>query len=266
MKKITVIVAAYNAEKYIERCLASIVCKNAEVDIVVVNDASTDGTAEKIGKFGGKLKLVNLEKNSGCVARVRNIGLENAEGEYITYLDADDWYENGALDRIADCLQRYNPDILKYGYTAVYPDGTRRAVPACEGWAEKKDFPQKVYPLFLDGIELNSVCCAVFRKSILGGTTFPEEFCTAEDAAFCAEAYTKAQSIMFLPDCLYCYYQSGTGLTGKGMKILKKYKYNFMLSGRLLRLLPAWGMDTPRNRVRAVLRPVKITLDKLKRI
>ncbi len=268
MKKITVIIAAYNAQNYIERCLDSVLCQCGDFDVVAVNDASTDRTGEILKRYGGRINLINLETNCGNIAKTRNIGLKNADGEYITFLDADDWYDNDALSKIIKLTDEYNPDILKYGYLKVYPDGT--AVKSSNGTEKnefllKNDFKHSVYPYFVNGIGLNSVCCAVFKKDIIKDLSFSEEFRTAEDAAFAVEAYTKAQSVLFTDEHLYCYYQTGTGLTGSGTSILKKYFYNFMLSGKIIKFLPVWGMNTFEWKLKTVLRPVKLTLNKIMR-
>ena len=269
MKKISVIVAAYNAEKYIDKCIQSVLSQNADTELIVINDASTDKTAECLEKYKGRIKLISLEKNTGSIAGVRNIGLENAGGEYITYLDADDWYEKGALSKIINYLDRYKPDILKFCYLLVYPGGGRK-IPNGEAgglrFVAKAEFDRYVYPHFIGGINLNSVCCAVFKRSITDNIRFSENYRTAEDAAFALEAYTKAQSVLFVPDRLYCYYQSGNGLTGGGLSVLQKYKYNFMLTKKMLRLLPEWEMNTLPVKIKALTRPVRLTFDKLKRM
>ena len=269
MKKLSVIVAAYNAEKYIDKCIQSVLSQNADVELIVINDASTDKTAECLEKYKGKIKLISLEKNTGSIAGVRNIGLENADGEYITYLDSDDWYEKNALSKIINYLERYKPDILKFCYSLVYPDGGRKN-PHGEinslHLAGKAEFDKYVYPHFIGGINLNSVCCAAFKRSITDNIRFPENYRTAEDAAFALDVYTRAQNVLFVPDRLYCYYQTGNGLTGGGLSVPEKYKYNFMLARKMLRLLPEWKMNTLPVRIKTLTRPVRLTFDKLKRM
>ena len=131
---------------------------------------------------------------------------------------------------------------------------------------EKKMFKNDVYPYFIKGIYLNSVWSSVFKKDILCEVFFPEDFQTAEDAAFCAKAYTNAKNVLFIPERLYCYFQSGSGLTGSGLNIMKKYKYNLKLMHCHLSLLKSWGMDNIYWRIMTVLRPLRLTFDKLIRM
>ena len=267
MKRLSVIVAAYNAEAYIDRCISSILSQNADVEIVVVNDGSTDKTSDILARYS-EIKLVELEKNSKNIARVRNIGLENASGEFITYCDADDFYMPDALNKILELQQKTDADIVRFSHMLVFEDGSRKR--PFDGtfedeFVEKSGFVEKVYPYFIDGIGLNSVCLAVFRRKVVENIRFDEYFQTAEDAAFSIEAYTNANSVLFCSEPFYCYYRHGNSLTGSGLSIYKKYKYNFAFAKKTLRFLPQWGMNTLAWRIRAMLRPLKITIDKIRR-
>lgn len=269
---LSVIITAYNAENTIERCVASVFestpCELVKLlEIIVVDDASEDKTTDKLNSFTDRIELVRLQTNSGCIAKTRNIGLDYASGKYITFLDSDDWYENGAVGKILGYISEYSPDIIRFGYTNVYPGGKReipKSNPSKLEFISGREMNRKIYPQFITGIGLNSVCLAAFKRE-LSVHRFPENFLTAEDAAFSIETYTKAANVLLVPDALYCYYQSGQGLTGAGMGIIKKYRYNFMLVPLMLGKLPKWGLNSPQWKIRTVLRPLRLTVDKLKR-
>ena len=269
---LTVIVAAYNAEGTIKRCIQS-VFKDVEsiknLEVIVVDDASNDSTAEAVKSIDLPVRLLSLDKNSGCVAKTRNIGLRLASGKYVTYLDADDWYADGAVQKIFGLIKEYEPDIIRFGYKEVYPNGDGK--PCLNNFerqelVKKAEFKTKIYPRFISGISLNSVCLAVFKRAVIKDICFPEKFRTAEDAAFAIEAYTAADSVLTVPDRLYCYYQSGKGLTGAGIGLFKKYKYNFMLVPIMLKKLSDWDMNTFLWRIKTILRPALITVDKIRRM
>ncbi len=269
MPRLSVIIAAFNAETTITKCLESVLSQQTDTELVVVNDGSTDGTKNVLAKYEGKAKIIHLKQNSGCVAKTRNVGLNAATGDYITFLDADDYYEEGALSKLCFYADEYGADIIRFNYTMVFPSGERKVpnvhVERFSLVQRKPQFKLHVYPKFIDGMSLNSVCLALFKRSVVKDIRFSEQYKTAEDAAFSIEAYTRAKTVLFVPDAFYCYYQTGGGLTGSGMGIIKKYKYNFMLSFDIIRHLKVWGMDTPKWRVRAFLRPIRLTIDKLKR-
>ena len=199
---LSVIITAYNAENTIERCVASVFestpCELVKLlEIIVVDDASEDKTTDKLNSFTDRIELVRLQTNSGCIAKTRNIGLDYASGKYITFLDSDDWYENGAVGKILGYISEYSPDIIRFGYTNVYPGGKReipKSNPSKLEFISGGEMNRKIYPQFITGIGLNSVCLAAFKRE-LSVHRFPENFLTAEDAAFSIETYTKAANV-----------------------------------------------------------------------
>ena len=120
--KINVIIPCYNVEHYIDRCLASVVEQTIGLDkleIICVNDASTDGTWNKLSawkkRYPQTFMLINCPQN-GAQGKARNIGLSHASGSYITFLDADDWLEKDAYERSYQAMKAYNCDIVRYGW------------------------------------------------------------------------------------------------------------------------------------------------------
>ena len=99
-KKISIIVPVYNVEKYLDRCLNSIVAQSLkEIEIIIVNDCSPDNSLKIIEKYMKKderITLINKIKNEGLTS-ARNSGLEIAQGKYILHIDGDDWIEQEYL-------------------------------------------------------------------------------------------------------------------------------------------------------------------------
>lgn len=110
---ISIIIPAYNAEKFIERAILSAVNQTAQnVEVIVIDDGSEDHTleiAQALAQKYGNIKVLHTE--NGGVSRARNIGLDNANGEYIAFLDADDMLLPDALERMEKCLQETGGDI-----------------------------------------------------------------------------------------------------------------------------------------------------------
>lgn len=106
---VSVIVPAYNCEKYLERALSSVLAQSwKNFEIIVVNDGSTDGTAEQAAKFGDKINYVS-QKNAGA-SSARNRGIQLARGEYIAFLDADDSWVSSKLELQVEVFLR-NPAV-----------------------------------------------------------------------------------------------------------------------------------------------------------
>ena len=116
MKRISVIVPIYNAEKYLSRCLDSILMQsNADVELILINDGSTDKSEEIIntylGRYKSSIKYIKT-KNSG-VANARNLGLDKATGDYIIFVDADDYIDKNLFKNLKQYMDK-NIDIIKY--------------------------------------------------------------------------------------------------------------------------------------------------------
>lgn len=129
--RITVVIPAYNQEAYICDALSSLARQNLggwEMEVLVVNDASTDQTVQLVQSYEGKvpgLRLISLETNVG-VSAARNTALEQATGEYYTFLDPDDWYSPDHLATVADALTGLNVDFVRIDHVRV--TGTNRVI------------------------------------------------------------------------------------------------------------------------------------------
>lgn len=114
--KISVIIPVYNTEKYLKQCLDSVLSQElSDYEIICINDGSTDSSYKILNEYASiykKIKLINI-KNSG-VSAARNIGLKYAEGEYILFVDSDDWIEPNSLEKLYDCIKKKNVDILEF--------------------------------------------------------------------------------------------------------------------------------------------------------
>lgn len=126
MKKISVIIPCYNVENYIEQCIYSIVqqtigCDNLE--IIAVNDASTDHTLDKLcdleKQYPLSIMVINCEENRKQ-GTARNIGLSYANAEYICFIDADDWLELSAFEKMYRFAKKYDCDAVAAGYVKEF--------------------------------------------------------------------------------------------------------------------------------------------------
>lgn len=119
MKRFSIIMAAYNAEKEIERSIRSVLNQSfKDYEFIVVNDASTDMTSEIVSKYS-EIKLISHAENKRA-GGARNTGIENATGEYIIFLDSDDVLtDENVLSRINEKIGNDNPDVVYLGFEAV---------------------------------------------------------------------------------------------------------------------------------------------------
>ena len=119
-KKISIIIPCYNVEKYIDRCIRSLVKQTIgieQLELICVDDASTDGTVEKLKRwekrFPASILLILCEQN-GKQGTARNIGFSHANADYIGYVDADDWVEDSMFEKLYDAALENDTDIDNY--------------------------------------------------------------------------------------------------------------------------------------------------------
>ena len=146
--KISIVTTAYNIEAYIEKCLESLVGQTYEdIEIIVVNDCSTDKTMEIVGKFNDeRIKVVNHEKNMGA-GWARRTGIAAATGEYVITVDGDDWLSEDFIEKLVENAEETDADIVSGGITYVYDDQfeqINRYLPRIsEGMQKFKDYANK---------------------------------------------------------------------------------------------------------------------------
>lgn len=120
----SLIMPAYNVEKYIDRCLRSICSQKGSFEIIVVDDGATDKTGEIADSWAKQDSRIHVyhTKNRGAGA-ARNLGLDNATGEYIWFIDPDDWIEPGSLSKLASLIDTQDPQIIFCNLCYIYEQG-----------------------------------------------------------------------------------------------------------------------------------------------
>ena len=124
MALISVIIPVYNVEKYLERCLDSILNQTfKDIEIICVNDGSTDGSREILNKYSSQIILVN--KENGGLSDARNKGLEYVTSPYVTFVDSDDWIEESTFEEAYKAIEKYQTDFVYFGCQKVYENGEK---------------------------------------------------------------------------------------------------------------------------------------------
>ena len=116
MPKISIIVPVYNVEKYVDRCLRSLVTQTLQdIEIIIVNDGTQDKSEEIIEKYvrENQNKIKYYEKSNGGLSSARNYGLEYATGEYIAFLDSDDYVETNMYEEMYNLAKKENADMVE---------------------------------------------------------------------------------------------------------------------------------------------------------
>ena len=131
MPKVSVIVPFYNVEGYIEKCLETLVNQTLqEIEIILVNDGSKDRSVNIVKKFQSSYpeKIVYLEKENGGLSDARNYAIPHAKGEYIAFLDSDDYVEKDMYQKMYELAVKENSDMVECDFYWEYPNKTRKDV------------------------------------------------------------------------------------------------------------------------------------------
>lgn len=165
--KLSIIIPVYNVEQYIGRCLHSCLRQShvtaEDYELVIVNDGTKDGSmaiVEEVTSGCTNVTLIN-QQNQG-LSMARNAGLKAAKGEYVWFVDSDDWIEEGCISGIIERLEQTKVDILQLQYRNVYTDGT----PSDEHYATIKGvMPSKDW--FVQNAYHAAVPFMVYRRELL---------------------------------------------------------------------------------------------------
>lgn len=115
MPKVSIIIPVYNVEKYLKRCLDSVINQTYKhIEIICINDCSTDNSSEILQEYAKqdeRVKIIDLEKNKG-ISAARNAGFGIATGEYIYFLDSDDWIDLDYIEKMIKAMQNANADVV----------------------------------------------------------------------------------------------------------------------------------------------------------
>ena len=178
--KVSGIVAAYNAESFIRRCLDSLLAQTMkDCEVIVVDDGSTDGTAEIVDSYVAKDGRVRvIHKENGGVASARQAGLDAAQGEYTIHADADDWVDAEMLSALCRKAEEVGADMVICDYFAILPWGQ---VQYC------KQRPSNMNHLSIMGQMMGGLYGSLWNKLIRRDCYERFHICFREDVKVCED-------------------------------------------------------------------------------
>lgn len=216
---ISVIVPFYNVENYIEKCIKSILEQTyMDLEIILVNDGSTDGSERVAKQFEDRYSNIKLfsQKNMGLAA-ARNIGLDNCSGEWISFIDSDDWIEPNMYEILLNLALKYNADISSCK-TRIFRYGI--------GFDDVDD-SNKIYEFtphqMIDGLITQEhvryeVWNKLWKKELIGNTRFIAGQ-VSEDIFFDRTVFLKAKKMVHIEKSLHNYLLKRPGSTYSSFKI-----------------------------------------------
>ena len=253
MPSISVIVPVYQAEKFLHRCLDSVARQTfSDWELILVDDGCTDGSPALCDQFAAKddrVRVFHRKKNQG-VSAARNLGLQEARGDYIAFLDADDCYEFQALETLWNLREQSGADTAACAITYLWPDGkhaVQAQLPA--GIFSESDIQEKlIHPLVGDRLTqpvFNGYSvCYLFSADIIRKAHITFDGPYLEDELFVLEYFCNAHSLAATDQPLYRYFLHGESATHHYMQNFSQVFRRFM--ERKEALVAKYGLESAR--------------------
>lgn len=206
-KKVSVLIPAYNADVFLPQCLDSVVNQTYQhLQVVVVDDGSKDNTLEIAQKYAVKYPFVEVyhQENAG-VATARNTLMAHATGDYVLFVDSDDWIEFDMVECMLKALETSKADIAVCGNFKELNGTSTISSVVKQGYI--LEGIENVIIFFLIHKELNgSLCNKLVPRKFYNGLTFRKDIWYGEDCLFLWQALNRGvEKICFMPDCFYHY-------------------------------------------------------------
>ena len=229
MPKISIIVPIYKAEAVLAKCVDSVLAQTcSDWELLLIDDGSPDGSGALCDDYAGQDDRVRVfHKSNGGVSSARNLGMAEAGGDYILFIDADDWVEPTACQTLLEALEGAGADSAGCAHWNIQPDG--------EKWAEPGSLPAGVYGaeairtgivdrllgqrLGRPGEVLNGfIWRFLFSRQIIAGHGLRFSGAYLEDELFLMEYFCLAQRLVMVDKPLYYYLENPASVTRRYLK------------------------------------------------
>ena len=216
--KLSIVIPVYNTETWLGKCLDSLLPKGAEqsgagsgkspdLELICVNDGSTDGSGAILQDYARRYPelLTVIEAPNGGLGHARNTGLEAAGGDYVLFVDSDDYLAPGAVEEMQELLKQ-NPGVDAVVFDLLYVDGAGRELRLVRGTEHESEFSFASDPGFL--FSPHNAVNKLWRRELFldSGIRFPDRM-WFEDLATVPKLCLKLERILPIRRAWYCYYQ-----------------------------------------------------------
>ena len=200
---VSIIVPVYKVEKYIRQCINSILNQTyTKIELLLIDDGSPDSSGIICDEYANKDNRIRVfHINNSGVSAARNIGLRNIKGNYITFVDSDDWLEPDCIEKSLNIINKNNLDLLQYGYKRVDDHGNVLFVDAGE-------IPKLDAKRYIESGKMSiNVWCTIFKTTIIRhtGLKFDENLKLGEDQLFIYKYLSECELCMRENNLFYNY-------------------------------------------------------------
>lgn len=243
MAKVSVIIPVYNVEKYIAKCLDSVLAQTfSDIEIICVNDGSTDNSLQILTEYANKDERIKIiTKPNGGLFSARHVGMVSAVGEYILFVDSDDWIDRTLIEKTIDKIRETNVDVVVFGAYSVKDSNILSGMYSVNKIPEK----YKGKKLSIEDYKNNlfvfppTAWCKLYRKKFIDDNNIKfQEIKDGEDQLFYLHTILCAKNLFVLNENLYYYIKNRAGaITSDNKKTSVSPILNLYASEELLNKL-----------------------------
>lgn len=213
--RFSIIIPIYKVEKYLRQCVDSVLAQSfTDYEVILIDDGSPDGCpaiCDEYASLNNHIRVIH--KANGGLSDARNTGLDIAEGEYVLFLDSDDWWDNpDFLQKLNDTIVKNNADIIIFGMKKYYSNnssiGDIRIPEACDKATRALSHAQALQKYMRSNIFVACACDKAIKKSVIDSTA--QRFVMgqlSEDIEWCAKLLERDLAIDVLGEAVYVYRQ-----------------------------------------------------------
>ena len=233
----SVIIPAYNASRYIARCIESVKAQSfTDFECIIVNDGSTDDTHEVCQSLvADDARFVLIDSSNGGVSSARNKGLERAAGEYVLFVDADDWVEPSWLQELSHHCS--GVDVVQYDFYEAGVD------------TKKEIHIDSNVDMIVQG-EGAVVWKRAYRRDLLSGLRFDTTVKAGEDYLFSTQVFLRSHSYRHIDSCLYNY-NVANEQSAMHTGFAENFGYQLLVTSKVEKLLKAEGLFEAHKKISA---------------
>ena len=207
--KISVVIPVYNGEKYLDKCLQSLIGQSffENMELLLINDGSTDGSGALMEEYVKKYPQIRaFHIPNGGVSNARNLGISHTCGEYIAFVDGDDWVEPDCYEAMYACSDNGKADIVAAGLYIDEGNAVLLSIKPCE--ANTSLSAMEAAQKFLRGDLDVHVVNKLFKRTMACNICFNSAIRIGEDKLYLYECLTHAEQVSLMDRCFYHYYQN----------------------------------------------------------
>lgn len=219
MEKISVIVPIYKVEKYLERCVCSIINQTyRNLEIILVDDGSPDACPKLCDQYAGQdARIQVIHQSNGGLSDARNTGIEAASGEYLAFVDSDDWLDTDMYQVLYDTMVTYGADLAECSYRNVYTDWIKEET-SCTGNVTEAD-PSFALEAMLEWKYFKPTAWnKLYKRSVIGDIRYPKGR-IHEDEFTTYKYFCQAKKLVYIDFSFYNYDRTrADSIMGEGFR------------------------------------------------